>query len=481
MKQLPIRLRLTAWYLVVFSIALVAFGASAWLLVRQRLYADIARQLQFRSDSVEHFLRAQKPSLSVAQMQQELSEEYGTEDQVQWLQIIDQDGTWMFRAQPMAQLAPTADLPQTLPERGRSWNARSGRVHLRVLERPVAVSGRLYTVEGGIETNGVYHTLEGLQNALLLLAPGMIVIAALGSYWMSRRALSAVDEITAKARSIHETNLDSRLPSRATNDELQRLSDTLNDMLARIEASFKRTRQFTADASHELRTPMSLIRTEAELTLRKSRTESEYRGALEHIHAESIRTSELIESLLTLARTDSGAEAVQLRPLALVPFLSDLAADWKPMFVAGGLEFTTSLPPSEVTVNADESSLRRLLVLLLDNARKYTSEGGTVTLSAEVHHARVRISVGDTGMGIAPEHLPRIFDRFYRVDKARSREEGGAGLGLSLAKWIATQHRAEISVESTPGEGSRFSFELAIAAASSEATPQSTPHAEKVL
>ena len=428
MKQLPIRLRLTVWYLVVFSLALVAFGASAWLLVRQRLYADIARQLQFRSESVEHFIRAQKPGLTLAQMQQELSDEYGTEDQVQWLQIIDQDGTWMFRAQPMSQLAPTADLPQTLPGRGHSWSARSGRTRLRVLERPIEANGRLYTIEGAIETNGVYHTLEGLQNVLLLLAPGMIVIAALGSYWMSRRALSAVDEITAKARSIHETSLDSRLPSRRTNDELQRLSDTLNDMLARIEASFKRTRQFTADASHELRTPMSLIRTEAELTLRKSRTESEYRAALEHIHAESIRTTELIESLLTLARTDSGADTIQLRPLALTAFMSEVAADWKPMFIA------------------------------------------------------VRISVSDTGIGIASEHQPRIFDRFYRVDKARSRSEGGAGLGLSLAKWIAAQHRTDISVESAPGSGSRFSFDLPIAAPISNAAQQQpVQRAERVL
>ena len=481
MKQLPIRLRLTVWYVVVFSLALVAFGTSAWLLVRQRLYADVVRQLQFRTDSVERFMGAQKPAITLVQMQQELSEEYGTEDQVQWLQIVDQDGVWMFRAQPMMQLAPTTDLPQTLPSRGRSWRARSGRARLLVLERPITVGGHLYTVEGAIETNGIYHTLVGLRNVLLLLAPAMIVIAALGSYWMSRRALSAVDDITAKARSIHETNLDSRLPSRQTNDELQRLSDTLNDMLARIETSFKRTRQFTADASHELRTPMSLIRTEAELTLRKSRSESEYRAALEHIQEESVRTTELIESLLTLARTDSGADTIQLRPVPCLAFLREVADDWKAMFVAAGLEFRTSLLDDASMVNADTTLLRRLLVLLLDNARKYTPRGGTVTLAAEADASRFRISVSDTGIGIEPEHLPKIFDRFYRADKARSRGEGGAGLGLSLAKWIAAQHHAELKVESASGKGSRFSFDLAKAKGDVERNFGLNERAEKVL
>jgi signal transduction histidine kinase len=173
-----------------------------------------------------------------------------------------------------------------------------------------------------------------------------------------------------------------------------------------------------------------------------------------------VRTSELIESLLTLARTDSGAEILQLRPVPIVEFLRHVAADWNPFFVQAQLSFDASLPDNEVSVHADEATLRRLLILLLDNARKYTAQGGRVVLRAVATPGVVTVSVEDNGIGIDESHLPRIFDRFYRVDKARSRSEGGAGLGLSLAKWIASQHRTAITVESTPGKGSKFSFTL---------------------
>ena len=483
MKRLPIRLRLTVWYMVVFSFALGAFGVSVWALVRQRLYADVAEQLQGRVSSVEHYMVAQR-DISQQHMRQELSEEYDVEDEGTWLQIIDEDGQWIYRSQSMTSLLSSTELPQSLPPGGHLFNVHANDIRLRVIDKPIHVLNRRYTVETGIPTNGLYRTLHSLQRVFLLLAPAFILLAAVGSYYMSRRAMATVDEITAMARSIHERNLDSRLPSRNTNDELQRLSDTLNEMLSRIEASFKRTRQFTADASHELRTPLSLIRTEAELALRKSRTESEYRNALTHILAESVRTSDLIDSLLTIARADSGAEELQLHPMPCVAFLRRVSEEWKPLFAEAHLQFENVLPEDEVMVAGDETALRRLLILLLDNARKYTPEGGSVTLRAVAGPEKtMSVSVGDTGVGIAPEHMPHIFDRFYRVDKARSRDQGGAGLGLSLAKWIATQHRTTIVVESTPGQGSRFSFRLAITSSDVPAMPQSKPDvkAERIV
>lgn len=460
MRRLPIRIRLTVWYLAVLSIALGAFGVAVWTLVRQRLYDEVAAQLHSRVSSVEHYMAAQREDISAAHMRSELKEEYDAEDEGTWLQIMDQDGRWLYRSQAMEAAFPSVKMPESIPLHGRAWSARVGRDRLRVIEQPITVFGRGYTIETAITTNGVHQTLENLRTVFLLLAPAFILIAGFGSYFMSGRALAPVDEITAMARSIHDRNLDLRLPSLHTNDELQRLSDTLNEMLSRIEASFKRTRQFTADASHELRTPLSIMRTEAELALRKSRSEEEYRNALNHILTESVRTSELIESLLTLARTDSGAEIVKLRPVPIVEFLRQVAADWKPLFTQSQLSFDASLPDNEVSVHADEATLRRLLILLLDNARKYTPEGGSVMLRAVTTPDVVTVSVQDNGVGIDENHLPRIFDRFYRIDKARSRSQGGAGLGLSLAKWIASQHRTAIAVESTPGKGSRFSFTL---------------------
>lgn len=479
MNPLPIRVRLTVWYLVVFSVALAAFGTAVWMLVRQRLYSEIAGQLQARVAAVEHYMVAQHPGMSEAGMSRELSEEYDAENEGTWLQIADQDGRWLYRSAPMAAAFPSPlELPQKLPRNGKTWSAHVEHERLRVIEAAITVSGRQYTVETALPTNGVHHTLENLQAVFFLLAPGFILIAGIGSYYMSRRALATVDEITAMARSIHDRNLDSRLPALHTNDELQRLSDTLNEMLARIEGSFKRTRQFTADASHELRTPLSLIRTEAELALRKSRSEEEYRVALTHILAESVRTSELIESLLTLARTDSGADVLQLRPIRLIEFLRQAAEEWKPMFAGAQLRFEAVLPASEVLARADEATLRRLLILLLDNARKYTPEGGSVILRAETSSAAVTVSVEDSGVGIEAQHLPRIFDRFYRVDKARSRSQGGAGLGLALAKWIAAQHGTAIAVESTPGKGSKFSFQLETITGEAPAVPPANADAK---
>jgi heavy metal sensor kinase len=460
MKRLPIRIRLTVWYLVVFTVALCAFGLSVWTLVRQRLYSEVSEQLASRVSSVEHYMAAQGVNPSVEHMRGELKEEYDSEDEGVWLQIVDQDGEWMYRSQGMQGAFPTVTLPQKAAAHGKLWSAKVGHNHLRVLEKPVTVSDRMYTIQTAVVTNGVRRTLHNLRTVFFLLAPAFILIAAFGSYYMSRRALATVDEITAMARSINDRNLDSRLPALKTNDELQRLSDTLNQMLTRIEGSFKRTRQFTADASHELRTPVSLIRTEAELALRKSRSEEEYRNALSHIHTESVRTSELIESLLTLARADSGADVLQLRSLRYMEFLREVAIEWEPMFAAAGLKFESSLLPNEVLVNADEATLRRLLIILLDNARKNTPESGKVILRAQRENGRVTVSIEDTGVGIEARDLPRIFDRFYRVDKVRSRSVGGVGLGLSLAKWIADQHHTKIAVVSTPGKGSVFSFSL---------------------
>jgi heavy metal sensor kinase len=474
MKRLPIRIRLTVWYLAVFSVALAAFGFSAWILIRQRLYAEVSEQLQSRLSSVQHFLVAQGENSTADHMRRELKEEYDAEDEGTWLQIRGEDGEWLYRSRAMAVTFPDVGVPQEFSGKPRMWKARAGHDRLRVIAAPITVYAKQYTVETAVVTNGVNRTLDNLEAVFLLLCPAFIVIAAVGSYYMSRRALAAVDEITAMARSINERNLDSRLPALRTNDELQRLSDTLNEMLSRIESGFRRTRQFTADASHELRTPLSLIRTEAELALRKSRSEEEYQNALSHILSESERTTELIEKLLALARTDSGVEELQLRPLHIVPFVREIAENWKLLFEDSDQRFEILLPSADAVVSAEESSLRRLLNILLDNARKYTPPHGLITLGTGIEAGEIAVWVADTGVGIASEHLPRIFDRFYRVDKARSRSEGGAGLGLSLAQWIASQHHTSISVESTPEKGSRFAFRLE-SVSTNEAVSRGTP------
>jgi len=231
-------------------------------------------------------------------------------------------------------------------------------------------------------------------------------------------------------------------------------------MLARIEGAFRRVTQFTADASHELRTPISLMRTEAEIALRKSRASEEYREVLRHILLESERTSSLIEELLALARADSGRESLHLASLDVNSVVAKMANEWRPLIETHNLQLIEALPARAVSVLADEKSLRRLLTVLLDNAVKYTPPPGTIELRLETQGGKALLSVRDSGIGIANDDRARIFERFYRADKARSRELGGAGIGLSIAEWIVRQHRGCIKVHSSVGVGSTFFVEL---------------------
>jgi signal transduction histidine kinase len=274
-----------------------------------------------------------------------------------------------------------------------------------------------------------------------------------------------VDALVRTARQVSGTNLNSRLQKLETGDELQRLSDTLNEMLDRIESAFLRITEFTADASHELRTPVSLIRTEAELALRRSREEAEYRESLRHILLEAERTTGLIEQLLSLARADSGRETLRLEPVDLRQTLRRVVEGWQQVATIRNLQFSASLDVPEFLILGDHTLLRRLADILLDNAFKYTSPPGSVHLSLEAKGESAVITVQDSGVGIAEEEQSKIFERFYRVDKARSRAQGGAGLGLAIAQWIVTQHRGSIVVESRSGDGATFRVELPMTAA----------------
>jgi heavy metal sensor kinase len=304
------------------------------------------------------------------------------------------------------------------------------------------------------------ETLEDFRSYLLMFAPVLLLAASGVGYWLSRKALTPVDALARTARTISGHNLSSRLEQLHTGDELQRLSDTLNEMLTRIETAFLRITEFTADASHELRTPIALIHTEAEMALRRSRDESEYREALRHILLEAERTARLIEELLALARADSGGEALNIHRLDLRPTLRDSALKWSQVASLRELQFEEYSGPQPLTVMGDENALRRVIDILLDNAFKYTAPPGKITLSAEQKSGRAIVSVKDTGIGIAPEDQARIFERFYRVDKARSRALGGAGLGLAIAQWIIQLHKGSIVVESEPGNGSVFRVEI---------------------
>jgi signal transduction histidine kinase len=245
-----------------------------------------------------------------------------------------------------------------------------------------------------------------------------------------------------------------------THDELQRLSETLNSMLERLEAAFKKIIQFTADASHELRTPVAVMRTRTELSLRKPRSADEYRETLAQVHSELEKTSELVERLMLLARADYGVEALQLSTTDLREIVREVCGQGKMLSAAKEIDFRQQIQEIPLWVKADAHALRRLFLILVDNAVKYTPQGGRVDVVVGQENGFAIGEVRDTGIGIAPEDLPNVFERFYRADKARSRESGGVGLGLSIGRWIAEAHGGTIDVQSSPGGGSIFRVRL---------------------
>ncbi len=272
-----------------------------------------------------------------------------------------------------------------------------------------------------------------------------------------------MNRIIATAESIGAQNLSKRLEVPRAKDELQRLTLTLNAMLARIEASFNKITQFTADASHDLRTPVAVIRTSAELALRKPRAPSEYREALDKILSTSVEASDLLENLLSLARADAGSLPLELRPLELGVHVRKVQQHAVLLSADKALDIQLQTPPGPVWVNGDALSLDRLLLILVDNAIKYTPRGGRCEIGLSQDQDNARITVSDSGLGISREDLKHVFDRFYRADRARSRNVRGAGLGLAIARWITDIHGGKIAVESVPGAGSTFRVSLPVA------------------
>ena len=308
--------------------------------------------------------------------------------------------------------------------------------------------------------------------ARFLLGSGIVVLmmAAGWKRFLIRKSLQLLDEIATTAQKIDAENLSPKLVATSgaqrprfevppTGDELSRLASTLNDMIDRLERSLRQIRQFTADASHELRTPLTVIRGQTEVILRKERAAEEYRQVLESNLEEMEWMSRIVDNLLTLSRADVGQLQIEVNPVQLKRLVLEAYEECN--VLAGEKKLSVCLDKiEEALVYGDEMWLRQVLLNLIDNAVKYTPEGGKIWLSLEVDGGYAKLTVRDTGIGIPEEDLPRIFNRFYRVDKARSRQIGGSGLGLSIVRWIVNAHKGHVEVTSRLGEGSCFTIWL---------------------
>jgi heavy metal sensor kinase len=459
MKKLSIGFRLTLWYLAIFALGELVFGAGMWFILRENLLDIVDDSLESQVEDLKTFINAQPKDASLAKLQQEVKGTFSIEHSGDLLELYTEAGELIYRS-PFLESYPSMLLPVHQFGEPTYRIRHAERQYFRFLSEKLSANGHNYIVQIGTTADDAIGTLHLFLDYLLLFAAVLLLVSGFVGYWISRRALAPVDALVRTARSIRGTNLSGRLQKVETGDELQRLSDTLNEMLDRIELAFQRITQFTADASHELRTPISLIRTEAELALRRSRTEAEYKESLNHILSEAERTTSLIEQLLEMARADSGREVLDIQPVDLSQTLRSVVDRWHQVSAIRNVEFAARIGDGPAFVMGNEALLRRLTEILLDNAFKYTGSPGSVHLSLELHIDSARITVQDSGVGIAQEDQNRIFERFYRVDKARSRAQGGTGLGLAIAQWIVSQHRGTIAVESRPGKGATFRVEL---------------------
>jgi heavy metal sensor kinase len=483
--RMSIRARLTFWYTLVVLVTLLMFGGGSYYFTGRTLAENLDLSLQNQVRWVKEFIGPQaarvKPSKRSidAIMRNRATQPRAVEAERDTTVEGEADEIWNAIYRHNLQSRARTYI-QFRDRKGaiiyRSYNLTTDSLVVRdsiPLNTPVVLTGRMSAEPVRIaairDENFTYLVgyplaeLRDLQGNLyltfLILIPVAVLISVVGGYMLAKNALRPVDEIVTQARKISAENLDLTIPVRNPRDEIGRLGITINEMTTRLHESFAQVRQFSADASHELRTPLTIMRGEIELALRNPKTPEEYRAVLESALEEIMRMTAIIDNLLVLAKADQGtyhADFSEVDLTALVQELyedSEVLAERKDIHVA--LRETT-----DITIVGDRLRLRQLILNLLDNAIKYTPQGGTVTLALGQEDGSARIEVSDTGIGIPPEEQAKIFDRFYRVDKARSRELGGSGLGLSIAKWIAELHRGTITVHSTPHEGSTFTVFL---------------------
>ena len=464
---MSIRARLTVWYVGLLAFVLVIFGVSVYALLSYRSYAEVDRSVQATADQIVAAIRAENNPVSVlisGRVRLPAADVFSTAD-TYW-QVVRTDGIIAARSANLGDQSLPLDsgtLQQTAQDESVLATVRVGDARLRMYSTPLTLlENHIGTVQVGASLQGVDATLRraaGLMGGGMLLA---VLLAAVVGYALARSALRPVDQVTQAALHITRAeDLGRRLPAPAAQDEVGRLSATFNEMLGRLDELFRAQQHLVADVSHELRTPLTAIQGNLDLLRRGALDDPDARReATESIEAEVNAMSRLVADLLLLAQADAGLK-LELQPVELDTLL--LEAYRHAQARAQGVKVRLG-DEDQALVMGDPDRLRQLLRNLVDNALKYTPAGGEVTLALRRASGWVCVSIVDTGIGIAPEDIPHIFERFYRSDKARTRGRGGAGLGLSIAQWIAEAHNGRITVESQAGNGSVFTVWLPLRA-----------------
>jgi len=453
-----IKFRFTIWYLLVLAVLLIALSAGVYFYLSQSLYRNLDDSLELRSTQLRSI-----PEILESIRQGEFEEELG-----EIVILYFYTGNQLVEVSPRGisiplsrefisqAIAGTSLFTTIQTAEGERLRLLTVPINISILGPPPGIQPAALVIARS--TKQIDQALAGLVRTLIIAVPLALILAAGGGLFLARRALKPVDKIAQTAREIGESDLSQRINVN-TKDELGRLAATLNEMIGRLEKAFQRQKQFTSDASHELRAPLAVIEAESSLALQKERPSSDYQRSLEIISQESSQMSSLIDQLLTLARADAGKEQWNFTELNLGKLITNLSTDVEILCQEKGLSFQLG-QPQDLVVKGDEARLRELFMNLLDNAIRYTPTHGTISVSLRCEGQMAVVAITDTGVGIPAEDIPFIFERFYRVDKSRSRAEGGSGLGLAICKHIVEAHGGKIEAESQVGVGSTFSVWL---------------------
>ena len=472
MNTRSIRFRLTVWYAGLLAGLLVLFGFSVYLGLSQYLGWTLKEALSQQAKQIGEAWLGDVGVSGESYVAEEINEHFSPKVNGRFVRITRADGSVMYLSDEPENKRFDPSLVPPLKAQAGQESLREEHLtadsELMIFAMPfTAKDGARYVIEVGAPNQEIEGVLHGLLLAIGIGLPVVVTVAIAGGYLLMRRALRPVDEITRSAERITSRNLGERLPVARTGDELERLSVGLNRMIARLDESFQHIHRFSADASHELRTPLTILRGELEAAAQQQQITPELRETLGSALEETERLSGIVESLMAISRLDAGEARVELAHFDLAELTSGTTEQMRLLAEDKDIALRCEAE-RQVRVEGDRARLKQVIVNLVDNAIKYTPAGGLVGVKVHASNGRAVIEVNDNGVGIPPEALPHIFERFYRVDKARSRQMGGAGLGLSIVKAIVTAHGGQVKVESVEGGGSRFLVELPVAGKTSE-------------
>lgn len=467
MNTRSLRFRLTAWYAGLLALLLLIFSGSTCFGLAHYLNRSLSAALIRQAQQIgENFLLDIQTS-GESYLIEEINEHYAPEQNDHFVRVTRADGGTIYvSGQPVGKgfdPSQVSAAPLALRQAATRTEHLPGGGELWIYSLPfTARDGSRFLIETGVSYESVEDALRGLLMALAVGLPVVMLIAVAGGYGIVRRALRPLDQIAGGAEQITSRNLSERLPVAPTGDEIERLAAALNRMIARLDESFQYIRRFTADASHELRTPLTILRGELEAAAQTPQLDSGVSETLGSGLEETERLSRIVDSLLAISRLDAGEAQIESVRFDLAELAAGTTEQMR--LLAEDKNITLACRTDErIEIIGDRARIKQVIVNLVDNAIKYTPGGGMVEVRISVAGKRALLEVADTGIGIPAEALGHLFERFYRVDKARSRQMGGTGLGLAIVKSIVAAHAGCVTVESSESRGSRFSVELPLA------------------